>query len=248
MSQPVLLAGPEIRKQVMDSHRTPALPKVPQSVRGGRKIKVFNLSDNYWPVSLGELGTFFIPPCEPGQPHSRALEIDENFVQYWKSDLKKYSYEIHSGLDIAKEVIGINGGSGSDDKSKWGVFIAAGDAPTKEELAAARAKLTQKMKDLVRQADAFQAAGPLQYENIGDWHRKACLYLNETRPWNNDPKENVAPVLCEACMQPYPPGAAVHAVENCGHVLDEAKVKKFKLKGYEHIWQEEPKSRRQKED
>jgi hypothetical protein len=132
------------------------------------------------------------------------------------------------------------------------VFIAAGDEPTEEELAAARVQLVQQMKYLVRQADGFYNQGPLQYDNIREPHREACNFLHETRPWNHDPKENVAPVLCEACMQPVIPGAAVHLPGVCGHVLDEAKVKKLRLKGYEHLWatqkEDEPKSKRHKEE
>jgi hypothetical protein len=120
--------------------------------------------------------------------------------------------------DIARE---INGDSG--EGSFHGVFVAAGAAPTEQELADALGKLESFQRRLVEFAD-------LEWERshnpmfITDLERRAARELKLDKPWLYDPKPQAE---CPACAEKIKPGVAV--CRSCGAILDREKAARFGL-------------------
>jgi hypothetical protein len=152
--------------------------------------------------------------------------------------VREIAFKDWSGHDVALDVLGVSRpGYGhsldqSNNRVKWGAFLAAGHVPTAEELKAARAQLTEKMRDIWNEAQNEYQMGPSHIQNISSLHRKADSFLGRQAMWNQEAKEMDT---CPACQEPCPRGAAVHA--KCGAVLDEEAVKRYKLKGFEWLWQ-----------
>jgi hypothetical protein len=120
--------------------------------------------------------------------------------------------------DIARE---INGDSG--EGSYHGVFVAAGDTPTEEELRDAHRRLEDFQHRLVAAAD-------LEWERtknpmfITDLERRAARQLGLDKPWLYDPKPLVE---CPLCAEKIKPGVAV--CRSCGAILDREKAAQYGL-------------------
>ena len=118
--------------------------------------------------------------------------------------------------DIAREI-----NSDAGDASYFGVFVCAGDAPTTEELAAARARLTEYYRRLVVQADQDWERAH-NWLMITDVERRAARWLGLEKEWSYEPKPLVE---CPACAEKLKPGVAV--CKSCGAVLDAEKAVRF---------------------
>jgi hypothetical protein len=96
--------------QSHNSRNRPTLPHVIKQVVNGPTIKIFNIYDKSHLVSLGSLGTFYIPPCEQGQEYSTPLEIKAAYIDEYPYDMDlngiKTTYNMVDGADVAKEVVG----------------------------------------------------------------------------------------------------------------------------------------------
>jgi len=120
--------------------------------------------------------------------------------------------------DIARE---INGDSG--DGSFHGVFVAAGDLPTDDELSDARRRLEEFQRRLVAAAD-------LEWERtknpmfITDLERRAARQLGLEKPWLYDAKPLAD---CPVCAEKIKPGVAV--CRSCGAILDREKAAQYGL-------------------
>ena len=120
--------------------------------------------------------------------------------------------------DLARE---LNNDSG--EGSFHGIFVAAGAAPTDEELADARRRLEDFYRRLVATAD-------LEWERshnpmfITDLDRRAARELKLDKPWLYDPKPQNE---CPACAEKIKPGVAV--CRSCHAILDAAKAAQFGL-------------------
>jgi hypothetical protein len=219
----------------IQSHNARRKQAIPEQLKNGKTIKVFNIYDQTHVIPQGSIGTFTIKACEPGKPYSDPCEIQALYFDEYPYDMDlngiKTTYNMVDGQDVAKEVVGT---ASHKDKSanltRWGVFIAAGDVPTKEELDAAKAKLTQTMVELVAQADKIAMQGPLEAKNIGEHHRKAAKFLNQKRDWSE-----VSGQLdqCPACFESINPGSAV--CKHCEAVLDDDRARKFRLGPYRTV-------------
>jgi hypothetical protein len=120
--------------------------------------------------------------------------------------------------DIAREL-----NSDSGEGSFHGVFVAAGDAPTPEELDDARQRLESFHRRLVDAAD-------LEWERtknpmfITDLERRAARLLGLEKPWlyNAKPLDD-----CPVCAEKIKPGVAV--CKSCGAILDREKAAQYGL-------------------
>jgi hypothetical protein len=219
----------------IQSHNARRRQAVPSRLQDGKTIKIFNIHDMGHNVSLGSLGNFYIQPCEPGQPYSKPLELQSMYIDEYPYDMDlngiKTAFNIIDGAEVAKEVVGTAAHKDQTaNLTRWGVFVAAGDEPTKAELDAAKTALTTSMVDLVAQADRIAMQGPLEAKNIGDHHRKAAAFLNQKRDWTQ-----VSGQLdqCPACFESINPGSAV--CKHCEAVLDDGRAKKFRLGPYRNV-------------
>jgi hypothetical protein len=120
--------------------------------------------------------------------------------------------------DIAREL-----NSDSGEGSFHGVFVAAGDAPTPQELSEARARLDAFHKRLVDAAD-------LEWERtknpmfITDLERRAARLLGLEKPWLYDAKPLAD---CPVCAEKIKHGVAV--CKSCGAILDREKAAQYGL-------------------
>jgi hypothetical protein len=208
---------------------------VPESLLRGKTIKIFNIHDEAHIVALGSLGTYFVKPCQPGEPYSEPLEVKPTYVDEYPVDMDmngiKTAYNLVEGKDVAEEIVGTAPHKDSSaNLTRYGVFIAAGDEPTMPELLKAKAALTKHMQSLVAQADQFAMQGPAEMKNISDSHRKAANFLNQKREWSV-----VSGQLdqCPACYESINPGSAV--CKHCEAVLDDARAKQFRLGPYRNV-------------
>jgi len=112
-----------------------------------------------------------------------------------------------------------NSDIGSD--SFAGLFVCAGDQPTKTEIHQARVKLEEFYRRLIAVADYEHERG--LKVNISDLHRRAGRYFRLQKPWLTD----YTPMMpCPVCMERIPEGAALCG--KCGAVLDAEKVAAYK--------------------
>jgi len=110
----------------------------------------------------------------------------------------------------------INADGGED--SYFGVFVAAGDLPTEEELAQARQRLTIFYRRLVATADREWERSH-SYLFIDDVERRAALYLGLEKEWFYQARETAE---CPGCGEKVKPGVAV--CKTCRAILDPVKA------------------------
>lgn len=196
-------------------------------------VKIYNIYNIGWTRSLGSLGQFVIPACDDNgspkppdwAPYSKALEIPALIFEYYDRGDAKLAYNTWDGRDVAKDVVGVKGFTPANSLEHWGVFIAAGDTPTKAELATAKKKLVTKMNEVLREGDRLWAGTAKERNNLSDYHRRAATYLNQYRDWNTTPEqlEN-----CEYCGESVRPGIA--KCPHCGSILDHEKWERGQAK------------------
>lgn len=190
-------------------------------------------------ADCGSLGRFVIPRCEEGKEFSEPLVINGlNPDEYDTGNDGNMAMNTVTGEELVSAIVGLESPTPQLDllttnKQWFGVFSSMSNPPKKSEIADAKKKLEQMMKLLLSRGDKLAAAGKVA--DIGIEERKAAVYLNQARDWSKPP---MAMAVCPGCGDPVNPAAAVHAGQfGCGAVIDEAKVKAIKLKGYEHLWQ-----------
>jgi len=136
-------------------------------------------------------------------------------------DQRKHHWQITAreiAEDIAREL-----NSDSGEGSFHGVFVAAGDAPTPQELSEARTRLDVFHKRLVDAAD-------LEWERtknpmfITDLERRAARLLGLEKPWLYDAKPLAD---CPVCAEKIKHGVAV--CKSCGAILDREKAAQYGL-------------------
>lgn len=200
--------------QVMSLNRRRIAP-IPKAVyQGKQKVHIFNVSWQSWERGLGSLGTYQIPACMENAEYSLGVEVPGVVLEYYDQGNSMLAWNAHEGRDVANEIVGIGRGEGND-LSEWGVFVADGAAPTKEELRQARERLARKCADLVAQADRLALSGNKGLEQINHLHRRAAAHLKQRRAWAQLPEMMIE---CPGCGEPIPPRTVRHTA--CGAVID----------------------------
>jgi hypothetical protein len=148
-----------------------------------------------------------IPACEAGEPYAR-YDLTDRVMAMEKQDVDgTYLGVIHPARQIAESVI--------RDCHPYGIFVAKGDDPTEEELAAARATMTVYARRSLNQGHAmFQ-----QYRHTRFISRHsiwAAEYLHEKPEWAYENAD--AKLSCPSCKSPMPASAA--KCGSCQAVVD----------------------------
>ena len=189
-------------------------------------VYIYNIYPRQHSVSLGGLGTYVIPACEPGKPYSKPCIVN-GFIadEYDLGDGKgNMSWNAEQGEEVAKDVVGIGSYTAelsplTTNREWWGCFIAKGETPTPEELSAAKEKLERCMKMWLADGDRLAGQGEKGIAQIGIPHIEASVYLKQPRQWSNPV---VAMIECPGCGSPIKPYIA--KCGNCGAILDRVKA------------------------
>lgn len=207
---------------------------VPEELRDtGPSVYIFSVSPFSYQRSMGSYGQHLIPACPEGEEYSEPLVIDRVIYDMYHEGMFKMIATPDSGKKLALDIVGIGPyHSPAEDLTKWGVFVAAGEKPTKTELADARKKLDRTWDFLITEADAYWNQGPSEYRNVSDLHRRAAKMRGQTdKPWAREVQQMKS---CSVCGNQLSPGAAL--CTHCKTVFNEAVVIANKVPGYEHLW------------
>lgn len=121
--------------------------------------------------------------------------------------------------DICKQINENAAGSGSF----FGVFVCAGEAPTKEELDSARKRLESYFMQTIAAADAQWSANP-RHDLISGVAKRGARYLKIERDWLSTYQQMAE---CPACGSRIKPNVAV--CKSCNAILDRKKAEQFGL-------------------
>lgn len=222
------------------------------------KVRIFNVGPWVWTQAMGGLGSFTVQAYDPKRPFtvkgeskgeksrtfecSEPLEIWRSFPEGYHIDMNKMAEVETDGEELAKSIVGTGRFQAPGSSLlRFGVFIAADDLPTEEEIATANQRLREYRLALVAEASALHQQGPQAAENIADQHRAAAIATgNGKLPWVRGATEMAT---CPACMSALNPEAAICL--GCKTVINEEKVKALKIPGYEHLWKPQPKNANQ---
>ncbi len=163
-----------------------------------------------------------LPACKKGESYSSVLIVDHTdmrvvAVDHWAEHSEK------TPINIAAEVI-VKDFFATEELRDKGAFIPAGDEPTKEELAQARATRRAWLEKCVIDGDTEYSKSK-RIDNIpGAWKRCAAE-LGVVREWAfTAPK---ATFECPACGEILREGVAI--CKSCGAILDREKAEKYGL-------------------
>lgn len=149
-------------------------------------------------------GYVTIEAPKPGEPY--ALTTITKMV-----DRKSHGDDQWSDVPIPAEVIAKDLVEISGDLQKWGVFICAGEKPTKTELAAAEGRRLAWAQELVRMGDSEYMQGNRNPRLVPTACRWAANVLGEEREWNYRVTRKKP---CPLCAEQIPEAALVHVA--CG--------------------------------
>lgn len=205
----------------------------PELQLAGKPVKIFNVGPFRHQRSMGSYGQFTIAACPEGEEVSQALEIPYITNDPVHVDMFQMAHRHDSGRKLALDIIGLGQfHTPGEDLSKWGVFVASSDEPTGYELETARKKLSKTFDQLIQEADSYYNQGPSEYKNVTDMHRLAAKSRGQKdKPWARGVVELST---CNICGSSVAPTAAI--CPTCKNVIDEDRVIKAKLRGYEHLW------------
>lgn len=167
-------------------------------------------------------GTLFIPGCEEGQEYVSLFveEHTDNMVQHVEYDAAK---AIITPIVIPAETI-VKDFFANEQLAQKGGFIPAGEIPTAQELAQARANRKAYLVRLIQEGDIeWGRSGSVV--NISGEAKRAVEELGVDNDWAKlAPKESME---CPACGDRIKPNVAI--CKSCGAILDRAKAEKFGL-------------------
>jgi len=165
-------------------------------------------------------GTFRIVAAQPGEACALTRVASRTTVMDY-GDKRILPLEL-GAREIAEDVCReINSDAG--EESFLGVFVCRGDAPTEEELNAARARLEKFYRALTAGADReWERSHSFLF--INDLQRRAAAHLGLEKEWFYRPRETAE---CPGCGERVKPGVAV--CKSCGAVLDREKAAQLGL-------------------
>lgn len=165
-------------------------------------------------------GTFRIVAAQPGEACALTRVASRTTVMDY-GDKRVLPLEI-TAREIAEDLCReINSDAG--EESFLGVFVCQGDAPTDEELDAARARLEKFYRALAAVADReWERSHSFLF--INDLQRRAAAHLGLEKEWFYRPRETAE---CPGCGERVKPGVAV--CKSCGAVLDREKAAQLGL-------------------
>lgn len=177
-----------------------------------KSVTIASVSDQDWHISR-TYGMFQIQACAKGEscsllivtPRADVIDLGDNH---------HFPLTI-SAREIAEDI--------TQDLGDHGIFVCAGELPSDEELARARAQRDSWYKQLVAEADEMWARGH-SYREISDMHRRAVMAMGLEREWAYVPERQME---CPACAEKVKPGVAI--CKHCGAILDADRAARFGL-------------------
>jgi hypothetical protein len=169
---------------------------IPQSLRNSPSLYIFNIYQLKHVAYMGGMGTFHIPACEEGKEYSEPLEVKGDWFDEFDRGEGSLGWTYETGMDVAKGMLCIGNVTGAD-KTEWGCFISTSRTPKASDLAAAKAKLTLKMKEFLAAGDRLALGGEKGLAAIDPMHRRAAQFLKQHRDWASD--EVAAMRDCHGC-------------------------------------------------
>jgi hypothetical protein len=190
------------------------------------RVHIFNLFPVEFRKQIAPHGYFIIPACpdngssnpENWDSHSKALVIDGIIFQHYDKGEGELALDYLDGRDVAKDITGEAELIPANDLRRWGVFIAAGDTPTKAELAEAKRRLNETMHLFLQQGDELWNGTQAERNQLGPMHRRAAAYMRADRAWDTTVQVMTD---CKFCFQKVHPDAA--KCSHCGSILDRQK-------------------------
>lgn len=213
--------GHELAKE--NARIVPQVSETLRRIAEEKKVHIFNIYPVSWRKSLGSLGTFTIPACadngsqrpEDWAPYSKALIVPGLVFESFDMGTKHLSMAHWDGMDVAKDILGLTDGLAANSLERWGVFIAAGATPTKEELLQAKKRLSATMAEALQEGDRKWRGSDKERKELSDYHKRAAQYLNQKREWDSLAAEQVS---CKFCGEPIKPNLI--KCPQCREILD----------------------------
>ena len=195
------------------------LPPQLQEIIDSRQLKplrIFNVGHHVWRDRPGGNKFYVINDCPPGARYSAPTEIPFVPVYHVAIEMNKMEPRSEDCRAVAMDVLGVGPHKPKDDDlTRHGVFLAAGDDPTEDELAAANAAYEKTDLELIQSADALANDGPSGLKNITAEMRDACKRRNVVRDWA---KAQKAGQQCPGCGEMVSTGVKKHPL--CGWRFD----------------------------
>jgi len=163
--------------------------------------------------------------------HSMPTLVEDPVIEFYPTMLgSPAKSETWAGTRIAQEIVnlwpgddGVSAGkSPESDLRYWGVFIAKGKVPTKEEMAEVRQWYHKRLDQKITEAD--ELARDNRFKEIQRVHRFALSERGISRPWNKSMEEMTEPkkAACPVCLNSIIEGAK--KCQHCGEWLDGRKA------------------------
>lgn len=204
-----------------------------EMAENGPKRYIYNVFNLQWVKNLGSLGRKVIPSVETNgsdrpadwEPFSKPLVIPHLTVEEWDRGEGQSSHTPWPSDMVVADIIGSNQSHPRNDLRNYGVFVAAGEKPTKEEIAEAKVRLAAQLADDLRDGDNLWGGDAKQRAQISNIHRRAARYLGVKREWDS---AIVAQSNCPFCASSINPGAL--KCTSCGEILDQERFDAAKAK------------------
>ena len=180
---------------------------------------IVNLTDQTWMLHRS-YGTYRVRGCEKGEPYA-LTRVEPRMASMDLGDKRTMEIRI-AAREVAEDLcreINADGG----EESFFGVFVAAGEMPTHDELRRGREKLSAFYRRLIASADREWERSH-SYLFINDVERRAAQYLGLEKDWFYQARETVE---CPGCAEKIKPGVAV--CRSCGAILDRDKAAQLGL-------------------
>lgn len=204
---------------------------------------IVNVSHLDHTIYTGVLGTWIVPGR--GEPHKEVreygvFEVPEKLVESRDLGWGDPGPNVPEGrvlvpvdsVALAKEVLQNFHRSFGDSplrRTTFGTFIAAGDEPTPEELAAARSQYETELNRLVNEGNSAYAR-TRNVRSVDDKAKLAANVLGIKTDWSSNNQLRTK-VPCPNCGDVIPATLAVHRRSEdgneCGYVLDPEKAKRL---------------------
>lgn len=175
-------AGQFQRKMNNSRFTPPILPRIQRII--DERVHVFSVSPWAFPQSMGEWGMFIIPACPEGKKYVEFMMPDGKpvpglMIYHYPQDENRMGMHEEDGRDWANKLLYNDVGiAPAYSLNRYGVFVAAGDKPTKEELDIANAELNEQFIRLVEQARDW-STDPIKKQGINAMvHHVAARKLN----------------------------------------------------------------------
>jgi hypothetical protein len=175
---------------------------------------IVNLTEENWTLHRS-YGTYRVRGCQSGEPYA-LTRLEGRMACMDLGDKRTMEIPISAeevAQDLCREI-----NSDGGEESFFGVFVAADEMPSNEELRRARERLASFYRRLVAGADREWERSH-SYLFINDVERRAAHYLGLEKDWFYQARETME---CPGCGEKIKPGVAV--CRTCGAILDHNKA------------------------